>query len=89
MFSWLTFTIISCLFSMGLVAWISYIKTKGSVNDSDGYFLSGRGLTGTFIAGSLLLTNLSAEQLVGLNAQAFRTNLTNMAWEVTAAFQLL
>jgi solute:Na+ symporter, SSS family len=89
MFNGLTFTIISCLFFMGLVAWISYIKTKGSVNDSDGYFLAGRGLTGTFIAGSLLLTNLSAEQLVGLNGQAFRTNLTNMAWEVTAAFAII
>ena len=89
MFDGLTFTIISCLFFMGLVAWISYIKTKGSVNDSDGYFLAGRGLTGTFIAGSLLLTNLSAEQLVGLNGQAFRTNLSNMAWEVTAAFAII
>jgi solute:Na+ symporter, SSS family len=89
MFNGLTFTIISCLFFMGLVAWISYIKTKGSVNDSDGYFLAGRGLTGTFIAGSLLLTNLSAEQLVGLNGQAFRANLSNMAWEVTAAFAII
>jgi solute:Na+ symporter, SSS family len=89
MFDGITFTIISCLFFMGLVAWISYIKTKGSVNDSDGYFLAGRGLTGTFIAGSLLLTNLSAEQLVGLNGQAFRANLSNMAWEVTAAFAII
>ncbi|KPL60513.1 solute:sodium symporter family transporter [Rossellomorea vietnamensis] len=85
----LFFTILSCVFFMGLVAWVSYIKTKGSLNDSTGYFLAGRGLTGTFIAGSLLLTNLSAEQLVGLNGQAFRTNLSNMAWEVTAAFAII
>ena len=50
---------------MALVGWISYQKTKGSVDDKDGYFLAGRGLTGTFIAGSMLLTNLSAEQLIG------------------------
>ncbi|MFP3339933.1 hypothetical protein R0J91_18290, partial [Micrococcus sp. SIMBA_131] len=68
---------------MALVAWVSYLKTRNSVNDSDGYFLAGRGLTGGFIAGSLLLTNLSAEQLIGLNGQAYRTNLSNMAWEVT------
>ncbi|KUP04831.1 sodium transporter [Bacillus coahuilensis m2-6] len=85
----LLFTLITCVFFMGLVAWISYQKTKGSVNDSTGYFLAGRGLTGTFIAGSLLLTNLSAEQLVGLNGQAFRTNLSNMAWEVTASFAII
>jgi SSS family solute:Na+ symporter len=74
---------------MGLVAWISYLKTKGEVSDSAGYFLAGRGLTGGFIAGSLLLTNLSAEQLIGLNGQAYRTNLSNMAWEVTAAFAII
>ena len=39
---------------MALVGWISYRKSKGQVNDSDGYFLAGRGLTGGFIAGSLL-----------------------------------
>ncbi|XXM70697.1 solute:sodium symporter family transporter [Lysinibacillus sphaericus] len=82
-------TIVTCVFFMALVGWISYVKTKGSINDSTGYFLAGRGLTGTFIAGSLLLTNLSAEQLVGLNGQAFRANLSNMAWEVTAAFAII
>jgi len=38
-----------------------------------------------FIAGSLLLTNLSAEQLIGLNGSAYGYNLSAMAWEVTAA----
>ena len=51
----------------------------------DGYFLAGRGLTAVFIAGSLLLTNLSAEQLIGLNGSAYGVNLSSMAWEVTAA----
>ncbi|WHX41495.1 solute:sodium symporter family transporter [Mesobacillus sp. AQ2] len=83
------FTLVSAAFFMGLVAWYSYIKTKGEVSDSAGYFLAGRGLTGGFIAGSLLLTNLSAEQLVGLNGQAYRTNMSNMAWEVTAAFAII
>lgn len=88
-FGGLGFTLISAAFFMGLVAWYSYVKTKGEVSDSAGYFLAGRGLTGGFIAGSLLLTNLSAEQLVGLNGQAYRTNLSNMAWEVTAAFAII
>ena len=71
---------------MGLVAWISYRKTKGEVDTRDGYFLAGRGLGAVFIAGSLLLTNLSAEQLIGLNGSAYGFNLSSMAWEVTAAF---
>jgi len=82
----LFFTLASCVFFMGLVGWISYQKTKGSVDDKDGYFLAGRGLTGTFIAGSMLLTNLSAEQLIGLNGSAYGFNMSAMAWEVTAGF---
>lgn len=82
----LSATLLSCLFFMGLVAWISYRKTKGDVDTRDGYFLAGRGLGAVFIAGSLLLTNLSAEQLIGLNGSAYGFNLSSMAWEVTAAF---
>lgn len=70
---------------MSLVAWYSYRASKGSTSDSEGYFLAGRGLSATFIAGSLLLTNLSAEQLIGLNGSAYGYNMSSMAWEVTAA----
>ncbi|MDA9256611.1 solute:sodium symporter family transporter [Pseudomonadales bacterium] len=78
--------LISCCFFMGLVAWGSYQKTKGEVDTRDGYFLAGRGLSAVFIAGSMLLTNLSAEQLIGLNGSAYGFNLSSMGWEVTAAF---
>ena len=71
---------------MGVVAWISYRKSRGEVSTGEGYFLAGRGLGAVFIAGSLLLTNLSAEQLIGLNGSAYGYNLSSMAWEVTAAF---
>ncbi|MEM7081362.1 MAG: solute:sodium symporter family transporter [Pseudomonadota bacterium] len=80
------FTLVSCVFFMGIVAYISWRKTRGEVDTKDGYFLAGRGLTGVFIAGSMLLTNLSAEQLIGLNGSAYGYNLSSMAWEVTAAF---
>lgn len=79
----------SCAFFMAVVAWISYQKTKGEVNTKDGYFLAGRGLTGVFIAGSMLLTNLSAEQLIGLNGSAYGYNMSSMAWEVTAGFSTI
>ncbi|WP_214759894.1 solute:sodium symporter family transporter [Exiguobacterium sp. s129] len=69
---------------MALVAYVSYRMTRGKVESADDYFLAGRGLTGVFIAGSLLLTNLSAEQLIGLNGQSFAGNMSAMAWEVTA-----
>ena len=73
-----------------LVAVISYLKTKGDdQSTADGYFLAGRGLPGFVIAGSLLLTNLSAEQLVGLNGQSWLTNMSPIAWEVGSMFTLL
>ncbi|WP_432201309.1 solute:sodium symporter family transporter [Erythrobacter sp. W53] len=81
----LIFTGLSCIAAMALVAWISWLKTRGTAETKDGYFLAGRGLGATFIAGSLLLTNLSAEQLIGLNGSAYGHNLSSMAWEVTAA----
>ncbi|AKG73524.1 solute:sodium symporter family transporter [Salinicoccus halodurans] len=83
------FTVLSCAFFMFLVAWYSYIKTRNTINDSTGYFLAGRGLTGGFIAGSLILTNLSAEQLIGLNGQSYSSNMTSMAWEVTAGLSVI
>ncbi len=79
-------TLLSCAFFMALVAFISFRKTRGEVSTQDGYFLAGRGLSAVFIAGSMLLTNLSAEQLIGLNGSAYGFNLSSMGWEVTAAF---
>lgn len=74
---------------MALVAWFSYRRSRGQTHSREGYFLAGHGLTGTFIAGSLLLTNLSAEQLIGLNGSAYAFNLSSMAWEVTAAVAIV
>ena len=65
------FTLTSCIAIMALVAWVSWYKTRGTTETREGYFLAGRGLGATFIAGSLLLTNLSAEQLIGLNGSAY------------------
>lgn len=73
-----------------LVALISWWKTKDDNLDSqDGYYLAGRSLTGGIIAGSLLMTNLSAEQLVGMNAQSARIGMSPMGWEVTSAVALV
>ena len=73
-----------------LVAVISYLKTRNTdESSSDGYFLGGRSLTGVVIAGSLLLTNLSTEQIVGLNGAAFKEGILVMAWETLAAIAMV
>ncbi|WP_055436941.1 MULTISPECIES: solute:sodium symporter family transporter [Lacinutrix] len=73
-----------------LVAVISYLKTRNTdESSSDGYFLGGRSLTGIVIAGSLLLTNLSTEQIIGLNGQAYEQGILVMAWETIAAITMV
>lgn len=73
-----------------MVAIISYLATrKTEEGTSDGYFLGGRSLTGIVIAGSLLLTNLSTEQIVGLNGQAYEQGILVMAWETLAAITMV
>lgn len=73
-----------------LVAIISYYATrKTDEASSDGYFLGGRSLTAGVIAGSLLLTNLSTEQLVGLNGSAYSEGILVMAWETLAAIAMV
>ncbi len=73
-----------------LVAIISYLATRNTnEKSSDGYFLGGRSLTAGVIAGSLLLTNLSTEQIVGLNGSAYKDGLSVMAWETLAAIAIV
>lgn len=72
------------------VAGISYWITRNDrMDSSEAYFLGGRNLTGWVIAGSLMLTNLSTEHLIGLNADAFNHTIAVMAWETTAALAMV
>ncbi|MBO5959913.1 MAG: solute:sodium symporter family transporter, partial [Lentisphaeria bacterium] len=83
-------TIISFLLFTGLVGYLTwYLTRKNEMASKDGFFLAGRSLTFPFIAGSLLLTNLSTEQMVGLNGDAFTDGLSVMAWEVCAVIALV
>lgn len=73
-----------------LVAIIAYFATRTTdETSSDGYFLGGRSLTAGVIAGSLLLTNLSTEQIVGLNGSSYANGLSVMAWETLAAIAIV
>ena len=82
--------LITFLLFTGLVAFIAYWKTHNDrMNTSEAYFLGGRSLTAWVIAGSLILTNLSTEHLIGLNADAFNHTIAVMAWETTAALAMV
>jgi len=81
--------VISFIGFTALVAVIAYLATRNQEQTSDGYFLGGRSLTAGVIAGSLLLTNLSTEQLVGLNGQAYTEGILVMVWETLAALAMV
>jgi len=83
-------TVASFLFFTGMVAVCTVVMTRRHDHrSSTGYFLAGRNLTFPFIAGSLLLTNLSTEQMVGLNGAAFKDGFCVMVWEVVAVLALV
>ena len=72
---------------VAIIAW--YATRKTDETSADGFYLAGRSLGALTIAGSLLLTNLSAEQIVGLNGSAFKEGLMVMAWETLAAIAII
>jgi len=82
--------LLSFLLFTGLVAGLTWFLThKDDHATSDGFFLAGRRLGAVVIAGSLLLTNLSAEQLVGLNGAAFKEGLHVMVWEIVTVIAIV
>ncbi|GAB2496716.1 solute:sodium symporter family transporter [Algoriphagus taiwanensis] len=83
-------TVLSFLGFTFLVAFFSWYKLrKENLKSRDGYFLGGRSLTGGIIAGSMILTNISTEHLIGMNGSAYKNGMIIIAWEVTSAIALV
>ena len=72
------------------VAVVAWWKTRREdLSHSTGYYLAGRSLGWIVIAGSLILTNISTEQMVGLNGNAYADGASVMAWEVVAVVAMV
>ena len=76
------------LFTGGVAFFTWYSLKKTNLNSSDGYFLGGRSLSGIVIAGSMLLTNISSEHLIGMNGNSYVNGFIVIAWEVTSSLAL-
>lgn len=82
-------TVSSFLIVTALVAYISWLRTKNDdLTTSKGYFLAGRGLSGIVIGCSMVLTSLSTEQLIGVNANSYQNNFSIIAWTVPTVIPL-
>ncbi|WP_304233786.1 solute:sodium symporter family transporter [Jiulongibacter sediminis] len=86
----MTNTILGFLaFTLAVIIYVWYKLRKENLGTEKGYFLAGKSLTGPIIAGSMLLTNISTEHLIGMNGNAYKNGILVMAWEVTSAVALV
>lgn len=73
------------IFVTAAIGLMTYLKCRGSnrlkTNQNKEYFLAGGGLSWMFVAGSITLTNLSTDQLVGMNGN----QMALLAWWEFAA----
>lgn len=77
------------LFTGGVAFFTWYSLRKTNLASMDGYFLGGRSLSGMVIAGSMLLTNISSEHLIGMNGNSYVNGFIVIAWEVTSSIALV
>lgn len=66
---------------IGLLTWLRIRRSVRSTDSNREYFLAGNGLSWIFVAGSITLTNLSTDQLVGMNGN----QMALLAWWELAA----
>lgn len=84
------FSILSFVVIISCVWLFAYKRSRGvNVDGAEGFFMGGRSLTALPIAGSIIMTNLSTEQIVGQNGQSYVAGMEVMAWEVTSAIAIV
>jgi SSS family solute:Na+ symporter len=69
-----------------LTLWRTRASKIHSADESKEYFLAGGGLTWIYVAGSITITNLGTEQLVGMNGNQM---LLLSLWELSAVVGLI
>jgi solute:Na+ symporter, SSS family len=76
------------LLIIGLGLWVSREK-KGHKKTSEDYFLASKALPWWAIGASLIASNISAEQFIGMSGSGFRVGLAIASYEWMAAITLL
>ena len=77
-----------CLFIIGIGLWVSRDK-KGHTKDSQDYFLASRSLPWWAVGASLIASNISAEQFIGMSGSGYALGLAISTYEWMAAATLL
>ena len=77
-----------CLLILGIGLFVSRNK-KGKKKDSSDYFLAGRGLAWWAIGASIIASNISAEQFIGMSGSGYAIGLAMATYEWIAALGLI
>lgn len=77
-----------CALILGVGLFVSRTK-KGEEKDSSDYFLAGRGLAWWAIGASIIASNISAEQFVGMSGSGYAIGLGMATYEWIAALGLI
>ncbi len=84
----LTIFVFYCLLIMFVGLFVSRTK-EGTEKDSKDYFLAGRGLAWWAIGASIIASNISAEQFVGMSGSGYAIGLAMATYEWIAALGLI
>lgn len=68
----------------GLALWVSR-KPKDHQRNSEDYFLAGRSLPWWIIGASLIASNISTEQIIGMNGTAFESGIAVISYSLIGA----
>src|SRR5690606_1621760 len=77
-----------CLLIVGMGLFVSREK-KGHIKDSSDYFLASKALPWWAVGASLIASNISAEQFIGMSGSGFALGLAISTYEWMAAVTLL
>ena len=77
-----------CLLILSIGLYVSRNK-KGTKKDSSDYFLAGRGLAWWAIGASIIASNISAEQFIGMSGSGYAIGLAMSIYEWIAALGLI
>ena len=85
-------TIDTVIFSVYIVAVIAFgvwIANREKTSTASDYFLASRSLPWWAVGGSLIASNISAEQIIGMNGSGFELGLAIATYELMAAITLI
>lgn len=82
-------TIIFAVYIVAVIAFGVWIANREKMSTANDYFLASRSLPWWAVGGSLIASNISAEQIIGMNGSGFELGMAIATYELMAAITLI